>query len=61
LYVRIYIIDFLGTVVQSIISVPQEKGIYKKYFNTSGWASGIYFCIVQIEGVDVATKKFIVQ
>ncbi|WP_164465202.1 T9SS type A sorting domain-containing protein [Chryseobacterium lactis] len=46
--------------MKTIKDGTQSKGTYKEPLSTSGWASGVYTCILQAEGKTIMAKKIIV-
>jgi hypothetical protein len=49
-YVTLTIYDILGRKVQTLINEKQPAGRYKKTFNASALASGIYFYRISVTG-----------
>jgi hypothetical protein len=54
--VRLEIFDILGRKVATLVDETQPKGIYKETFDSQGYASGIYFYRIILDG-EVTTKK----
>lgn len=59
--VKVYITSATGALVKTIKENTQNKGTYKESLDTFGWASGVYFCVLQTDGKNTMTKKIIVQ
>lgn len=59
--INLYIVSSTGALVKTIKNGTQDKGTHKEAFNTSGWVSGVYLCVLQIDGQNAITKKIIVQ
>lgn len=59
--VKIYITNTNGVLVTVLKEGINNKGTYKESLNTSGWTSGVYICVLQVEGKSIVTKKIIVQ
>ncbi|MCQ9633441.1 T9SS type A sorting domain-containing protein [Chryseobacterium sp. WG23] len=59
--VKVYITSATGALVKTVQENTQNKGTYKESLDTSGWVSGVYFCVLQTDGQKIITKKIIVQ
>jgi hypothetical protein len=56
--VLIKIYDILGSEVITLVNEEMEVGWYKKEFNATGYASGMYICRMKV-GNFVSTKKML--
>jgi hypothetical protein len=54
--VSLMVYDLLGNVMQEVINENMSEGRYKAEINTSNLNQGVYFCKLQIDGVEYSKK-----
>jgi hypothetical protein len=57
-YVKLVIVDIVGNIVSVLVNEEKPAGIYSINFNSSEYASGVYFYKIQ-SGSFIETKKMI--
>lgn len=57
--VKINVYDILGELISTLVNDKQSPGNYETEFKGDNLASGIYFYMLSIDGVNIETKKMI--
>jgi len=57
--VKLTIFDVLGRNIQTLINKNQNAGNYKTEFNGQNLTSGIYYCVLEVNGLKKAENKMI--
>ncbi|MEO8447764.1 MAG: YCF48-related protein [bacterium] len=58
-FVSLKVFDVLGNMVATLVNERKSPGSYEVEFNGRGFASGIYFCTLSINGKIFETKRMV--